>query len=154
VSETGAWIKSGCFSDRAAMPAIADEWHRRRGGTHGNNEDGAARIGPEKFIGWRKGSWRPEVHITSVLPLLSFWNVNSDLEPKFLLRSNLFLAVSRLYDTMAAINLDSIKFYQPPSTAVPSGKNPMMTFQHIGESAGDTGGGNAGIWNPVLIKMI
>ncbi len=145
MSETRAWIKSRCFSDRATMPAIVDEWHRRRGGTHDNNEDDVARIGPEKFIVWRKGSWRPEVHIIFVLPLLFFWNVNSNLEPKFLLRSNLFLAISRLYDTMVAINLNNIKFYQSPNIVVSIGKNSMMIFQHIGESARDTKDENANI---------
>jgi len=60
----------------------------------------------------------------------------------------------RLHDTMATINLDSVKFYQPPSMAEPTGKNPMVTLQHKGETAGDIRGGDAGMWNPALTKMI
>jgi len=55
---------------------------------------------------------------------------------------------------MAMINLDRVKFYQPPSMAEPTGKNSMVTFQHIGKIAGDTRGGDAGMWNPALTKMI
>ncbi len=78
-------------------------------------------------------------------PSFPIWIFNCNLEPKFLLHSYLSLAVLRLYDTMATINLDTVKFYQPPSTAEPTGKNPMVTFQHIGETAGDTRGEDAGM---------
>jgi len=76
-------------------------------------------------------------------PSFSLWIFNCNLEPKFLLHSYLFLAVLRLHDTMATINLNSVKFYQPPSTTKLTGKNPMVTFQHIGEIVEDTRGGDA-----------
>jgi hypothetical protein len=78
-------------------------------------------------------------------PSCLLWIFNCNLEPKFHVHSYLSLAVLRLHDTMATINLDNVKFYQPPSTAEPIGKNPMVTFQHKGETAGDTRGGDAGM---------
>ena len=139
------------------MPAIADEWHWRRGGTHGTNGDGAARIGPYESFGWRRVFRRrlcKNQNADNLRLAPSTLDFNCNLEPKFLLHSYLSLAVLRLHDTMATINLNSVKFYQPPSTAEPTGKNPMVTFQHIRETAGDTRGGDAGMWNPALIKMI
>lgn len=156
-SETGAGIKYVRFGDEAAMPAIVDEWHWRRRGTHDTNGDGAARIGPWESIGWRRVSGgvsaKPR-NAYNLRPARSclLWIFKYNLEPKFLLHSYLSLAVLRLHDTMATINSDNIKFYQPPSTAEPTGKNPMVTFQHKGETAGDTRGGDAGMWNPALIK--
>ncbi len=108
-------------------------------------------------FGWR-GVFRRRLcknqNAYNLLLAPSTLDFNCNLEPKFLLHSYLSLAVLRLHDTMATINLDSVKFYQPPSTAEPTGQNPMVTFQHIGETAGDTRGGDAGMWNPALIKMI
>jgi len=74
--------------------------------------------------------------------------------PKFLLHSYLSVAVLRLHDTMAMINLNRINFYQSSSMAEPTNKNSMITFQHMGEIAKDTRGGNADMWNSALTKMI
>jgi len=87
-------------------------------------------------------------------PSFPLWIFHCNLESKFLLLSYHSLFVLRLHDTMATINLDSVKFYQPPSAAEPTGKNPIVTFRHIGETARETNGGDAGMWNPALIKMI
>ncbi len=87
-------------------------------------------------------------------PSFPLWIFHCNLEPKFLLHSYYSLTVLRLHDTMATINLDSVKFYQPPSAAEPTGKNSMVTVRHIGETAGDTRCGDAGMWNPALTKMI
>ena len=94
------------------------------------------------------------MHLTSVLPPPYHWIFHRTLVPKFLLHSYLSVAVLRLHDTMAMINLNRINFYQSPSMIESIGKNSMVTFQHMGETAEDTRDGDADMWNPTLTKMI
>ncbi len=124
------------------MPAIIDEWHWKRGGTTAPRHQWR-RCRSNGFLGihWLEKGFsatpvqEPEMHIDSFSPPPFHWIFHCKLEPKFLLHSYHSLAVLRLHDTMATINLDSIKFYQPPSAAEPTGKNPIVIYRHIGETA-------------------
>jgi len=142
------------------MPAITDEWHWRRGGATAPMETVPLEWvlrNPLVGEGVSGGACARTRNAYNLLLATSFplWIFHCNLEPKFLLHSYLSMAVLRLHDTMATINLDSVKFYQPPSTVERTGKNPIVTFQqHIGETAGDTRGWDAGMWNPALTMMI